>query len=41
VHAAYNASAVGEPHGPANRERWAAARRRAAGWHGDLSALDF
>lgn len=30
-----------EPAGPANRERWAEAVDRAAGWIGDLSSLDF
>ena len=30
-----------EPVGPANRERWADALERAAGWIGDLSSLDF
>ncbi len=30
-----------EPTGPSNRERWAEAIERAAGWHADLSAFDF
>ena len=41
VAAAWSPRAAVEPAGPAQRERWAEARRRAAGWHGDLSALDF
>jgi glycerol kinase len=41
VAAAWSPRVVVEPTGEAHRERWAEARRRAAGWHGDLSALDF
>ena len=41
VHAAFTPRAVVEPGAPLDRERWREARRRAAGWHGDLSALDF
>ena len=41
VAAAWTPSAVVEPTAPADRERWAEARKRAAGWFGDLSALDF
>jgi len=41
VAAAWSPRATVAPAGPAQRERWAEARRRAAGWHGDLSALDF
>ena len=41
IEAAWSPRAVVEPKGDAQRARWAEARRRAAGWHGDLSALDF
>jgi glycerol kinase len=41
VAAAWSPRASVEPAGSADRDRWAEARRRAAGWHGDLSALDF
>ncbi|HYD09778.1 MAG TPA: FGGY-family carbohydrate kinase [Acidimicrobiales bacterium] len=41
VAAAWSPKEVVEPAGAAQRERWVEARRRAAGWHGDLSALDF
>ena len=41
IAAAWSPRAVVEPAGDAGRDRWAVARRRAAGWHGDRSALDF
>ena len=42
VAAAYAPKDVVEPSSrPVDRDRWREARRRAAGWHGDLSALDF
>jgi len=41
VAAAWAPSTVVDPSTPLDRERWQEARRRAAGWHGDLSALDF
>ena len=39
--ATWSPAARVEPAGPANRERWAEAVQRAAGWIGDLSSLDF
>lgn len=39
--ATWSPAARVEPAGPANRERWAEALERAAGWIGDLSSLDF
>lgn len=39
--ATWSPAARVEPVGPANRERWASAVERAAGWIGDLSSLDF
>lgn len=41
VAAAWSPAAVVEPGPPTDRERWARAVERAAGWHPDLSALDF
>ena len=41
VAAAWSPRDTVHPAGDAQRERWAEAKRRAAGWHGDLSALDF
>jgi glycerol kinase len=42
VAAAYAPKQVVEPSSrPVDRDRWREARRRAAGWYGDLSALDF
>ena len=41
VTAAWKPRATVEPVAPSDRTRWAEARRRAAGWFGDLSALDF
>ncbi|MEN3272750.1 MAG: glycerol kinase, partial [Actinomycetota bacterium] len=41
VAAAYAPSHVVEPAREVDRDRWKEARRRAAGWYGDLSALDF
>jgi glycerol kinase len=41
VAAAWSPRVVVDPSEPLDRERWKEARRRAAGWYGDLSALDF
>jgi hypothetical protein len=41
VAAAWKPKAAVDPSGPTDRERWREARRRAAGWYPDLSALDF
>jgi glycerol kinase len=41
VAATWSPRVVVEPSEPLDRERWKEARRRAAGWFGDLSALDF
>jgi glycerol kinase len=41
IEAAWKPSSVIEPSGSFDRERWADAVDRAAGWHGDLSNLDF
>lgn len=41
VAATWEPSVVVEPSRPVDRDRWREARTRAAGWYGDLSALDF
>jgi glycerol kinase len=41
VAAAWKPSAVVEPTAQLDRAQWSEARTRAAGWFGDLSALDF
>lgn len=41
VATAWSPAAVVEPGPPTDRERWARAVERSAGWHPDLSALDF
>lgn len=41
VAATWRPSTVVEPGAPTDRARWAQAVDRAAGWHADLSALDF
>jgi glycerol kinase len=41
VAATWSPAAAIEPGRPLDRERWLEARRRAAGWDPDLSALEF
>jgi glycerol kinase len=41
VASAWKPRTVVDPSEPVDRERWMEARRRASGWFGDLSALDF
>jgi len=41
VAAAWRPASVHEPGPPTDRDRWRDAVERAAGWHADLSALDF